>query len=506
VRRSKRIAILLCIAALLLPSTGLAVNDGFKSSYTYTYDYWEDVLESPDAYRVDGVIDSMTLGLDNLDGKRINKPDSLFAQGDDLYICDTGNNRIIQISTKDGKNTVKRVISEITGSDNNTFNSPSDVFVDAQENIYIADMNNERIVMVDKNLVFIRQYVKPTDSTFDQSLPFFPKKVVADAAGRVYALCQNVNKGLVKFEADGSFSGFIGANTVSVTTGEYIWRRFFMTKAQRAQTSNFVPTEFANCYIDPEGFIYVTNTVFSEYDLKWDNAKPIRRLNSIGTDILVKNDRYPPIGDLDWSSGGVAYGPSKFEDITVMDNEVYIVIDRTRGRVFGYDNQGILLWAFGGKGNYNGAFGAAISIEHIGYNLYVLDQIENSITVFTPTEYGMLIYDAIDEYGKGEYDKCADIWREVLKLNSNYKLAFRGIGRAVLRQNHFQEAMHYFELAHDRENYGRAFKLYRKEWIEQNVWWVILIVALLLIIPLVVGRVRRTKWEVIMHEHSKIRH
>ena len=216
-RRIKRIAIILCIAALLLPCTGLAVNDGFKSSYTYTYDYWEDVLESPDAYRVDGVIDSMTLGLDKLDGKRINKPDSLFAHGDDLYVCDTGNNRIIQISTKDGKNTVKRVISEFTGADNNTFNSPSDVFVDAHENLYIADMNNERVVMVDKDLALVRQYVKPTDSTFDQNLPFYPKKVVADVAGRVYALCQNVNKGLVKFEADGSFSGFIGANTVSVT-------------------------------------------------------------------------------------------------------------------------------------------------------------------------------------------------------------------------------------------------------------------------------------------------
>ena len=43
-------------------------HDGFSTSYTYGYDYWQDVIESPDAYRVLTVIDSLNLGLDdNLD-------------------------------------------------------------------------------------------------------------------------------------------------------------------------------------------------------------------------------------------------------------------------------------------------------------------------------------------------------------------------------------------------------------------------------------------------------
>ena len=33
----------------------------------------------------------------------------------------------------------------------------------------------------------------------------------------------------------------------------------------------------------------------------------------------------------------------------------------------------------------------------------------------------------------------------------------------------------------------------------------LLIAAVLLIVPLVIGRVRRTKWEVVMYEHSKVR-
>ncbi len=480
-------------------------EDGFSTSYTYNYDYWGDVQASPDAYRVTTVIDSMTIGLDNLDGTRLSRPQSLYARDEDLYVVDSGNNRIIQLRVENGSYQFVRVISEIKGCDKNTFSAPSDVFADEEGNLYIADYGNMRVVMVDRDLNWIKEFTKPADSTFDQSLDFLPNKIAVDVAGRLYVLVTNVNKGFAKYESDTSFTGFIGANAVSINMAQYIWKRYFQTKEQRAASESFVPTEYENLYMDKQGFIYATNTVFSEYDLLWDKAKPIRRLNSLGNDILIKNDRYPPIGDLDWVSENAQNGPAKFTDITVLDNDVYVALDRTRGRLFGYDDQGIMLWAFGTKGNVAGAFTRAISLEHIGMDLLVLDQVENSITVFTPTEYGNTIYQAIGSYMRGEYDESADLWREVMKQNAGYPLAFRGIARAILRQNDYEGAMYYYQLAHDRENYGRVFKLYRKEWIEKNVWWVALILAALLIIPLIIGRGKKMKWEVIMHEQSKVR-
>jgi hypothetical protein len=74
----------------------------------------------------------------------------------------------------------------------------------------------------------------------------------------------------------------------------------------------------------------------------------------------------------------------------------------------------------------------------------------------------------------------------------------------MLREEKYEEAMDYFKLAHDQEDYGRAFKQYRKIWIEKNLWWIALIIAVLLIVPLVIGRIKRAKWEVVMHEHSKV--
>lgn len=498
-------AALICLI-LVMTAFAAYADDGFSTSYTYIYDYWEDVQESPDAYRVATVIDTMTLGLENLENIRINKAQSLYARGNLLYICDTNNNRILEIERKgETQFVLRRIIREMSGAALNTFSTPYDVFVDPEGFIYVADYGNQRVAKMDGDLNWIQDFTKPSDATFDQSQSFLPKKIVVDVAGRVYANCQNINKGLVKYEADGTFSGFIGANAVSITMGEYIWKRYFQTKEQRAQTESFVPTEYENIYIDDEGFIYATNMVFSEYDLRWDKAKPIRRLNSLGSDILIKNDKLPPIGDQYWVEGSIANGPSKFIDITVLDDDIYVALDSTRGRLFGYDSQGVLLWAFGTKGNVEGAFTRAVSIEHMGRDLMVLDQQENSVTVFTTTEYGQTIYDASELYLNGDYDASADKWRDVLKMNANYPLAFRGIGRAVLRQNQYEEAMDYFKLAHDRENYGRAFKLYRKEWVEANIWWIITLVAAVLIIPLAIGRSRKLKWEVSEHERSKIR-
>lgn len=484
---------------LLMPVAALAAEDGFSAVYTYNYDYWGEVRESPNAYRADQVIFSGTLGLDT----PMKKPQSLFVRGEALYVCDTGNNRILQLRREDGAFALERVIEGAAGAEPEGFDAPGDVFVSEDGSIYVADTNHNRVVMMDRDLNFVRQYVKPVDSTFEQSMSFLPNKIVVDSAGRVYVLSTNVNKGLVKYEADGTFTGFIGANKAKYDLWDYIWKAFLSTREQRAQQVNFVPTEYENICIDGEGFIYATNTVFNEYDLKSDVAKPIRRLNGIGNDILIKNGKYPPIGDLQWVEGSLDYGPSRFKDVTVLENDIYVAVDRTRGRLFGYDAQGILLWAFGTKGNHVGAFLSAVSIEHMGKDLLVLDEDECSITVFTPTDYGNLIYRANDEYLRGQYDASADTWREVMRLNANYDPAFIGIGRALLRAENYGEAMRYFKMAHDRVNYGRAYRYYRKENAEKSIGWIAAVIAALLIVPLVIGWIKKMKMEVEADERRR---
>lgn len=480
--------LILTIASLFTLCAGL-----FAKADTYIYDCWGSIEKSPDVYRVSHVLYADDLDLD----VGLRNPAGLYCKGNLVYVMDTDNNRIIELQYTEKKQVeLIRVIDKFNAPENivNTFNAPTDLFISDEGDYYIADTKNGRVLKLDKDLNYIFALYEPDDPTYEKGKEFLPQRVVADKKGRVYVLAKNVNKGFVKYEYDGTFTGFYGASEVIYDWTDYVWKKF-ATRAQREQMESFVPTEYSNCYMDSEGFIYAVTKTFDEWDLKSDKAKPIRRLNALGSDILIKNGLYLPIGDVDWSNAAGIKDPSKFTDITVLDNDVYLAVDESRGRVFAYNNQGSLLFAFGNRGNIDGFFRQPAAIEHIGKDLFVLDSMNASITVFTPTEYGNLIYKATEQYAEGLYDDSADTWAKVLSINGNYDLAYIGIGKSYLRQNKFKEAMDCFKLKRLKGWYSKAFMHYRKEWIEKNGKYVLIILLILILVPFVIKRVKAIKRE-----------
>jgi hypothetical protein len=264
----------------------------------------------------------------------------------------------------------------------------------------------------------------------------------------------------------------------------------------------FVPTEYNNIALDHKGFFYTTTAFFSESDLiqlanasydqtsfltrlfgigQSSNVEPIRRLNAMGDDILIRNGWITPIGDWDWTDAGGVSGPSRLVDIVATEHDSYFAIDRNRGRVFGYDFQGNLLFVFGGLGNRAGYFQHPTAIEYLNGSLLVMDARAAAMTVFNPTEYGQLIHDALNEYVKGNYEYSAELWAQSLVYNANQDLAYIGLGRALMRQDRFEEAMYYFRLKFDRANYSKAFQQHRKQVIENNINYVIIGIFALII-------------------------
>lgn len=479
--------IFLMAAGLLTLSAGL-----FAKNDTYIYDYWGDYEKSPDAYTVSHVIYADDLKLSTA----LKNPASLFANGNQLYVVDTDNNRIVELEYTSKKTLqFSRVIDKVTLADGSesTFNGPKDIFVNKDGSMFIADTGNGRVLKVDSELKEIFSLTEPDDPTYEKGKDFLPEKVVADSKGRAYVAANKVNKGFIKYEYDGSFQGFFGANEVIYNVADLIWKKI-STRAQKEQMVLFVPVEYSNCYIDREGFIFAVTKNFDDWDLLDDKAKPIRRLNAQGKDILIKNWD-PPIGDLQWGNAAGISDPSKFSDITVLENDVYLALDESRGRIFAYDNQGRLLFCFGGRGNIDGFFRKPAAIEHIGKDLFVLDSMNASITVFTLTDYGKLIYQATEQYSCGEYDESAESWKKVLEYNGNFDLAYVGLSKAYLRQKKYKEAMDYAKVKRDRRDYSKAFKYYRKEWIEANIGWIAGIVIAVIVIWLVVKVVKKIKWE-----------
>ena len=73
-----------------------------------------------------------------------------------------------------------------------------------------------------------------------------------------------------------------------------------------------------------------------------------------------------------------------------------------------------------------------------------------------------------------------------------------------MRQENFEEAMEYFKMAYDRENYGRAYRYYRKAQVEENILVTVVIIAALLVVWLAARAVHSTKEEVAAYERRKV--
>ena len=501
----KSIFALIFATALFLPYCEIDA----ASSYTYTYDYWKDERESPDAYSVTRTIS----GADVKGCGNFNDPQGLFVKDNMTYVVDSGHNRIVEMKFENDAFTFVKEIKEIkltaeqkaeyekVSAAQTTLKKPTDIFVTDNGEIFIADNQNKRIVHTDKDLNVIKIITRPVDGTVDQNNEFLPSKLVVDSSKRLFVNADNVNKGFMEFDDTGAFVGYCGANKVTYNIIEYLYK-MVATKTQRDQMTNFVPTEYSNITLDAEGFIYATINTFDTDDLVAGTVFPVRKLNAKGTDILIRNanaqgGKVNPQGDLKWNAEkGDITGPSLFVDIVALENDVYYALDSARGRVFAYDFQGNLLYAFGGKGYRAGYFANATAIEDLNGTLLVLDTQLGTLTQFTLTEYGQYINDGLALYKKGDYEESAKSWENVLKLNGNYSQAYIGIGRAYLRQKKYKEAMDYFELKLDATNYSKAYKLYRKEWIEDHIVYIFGGLVIIIVFFFGKGYIKKVRREV----------
>lgn len=487
-RRFSSVMALLLVASLLIGSVETRANSSDGNHYTYTYDCWGFDRESPDAYSVTRIINGSDFECGNFV-----EPQGIYVRDTETYIVDTGNNRIVHFTSKESGFDYVNVIDSYTNLEGKkvALKGPQDCYVTETGDIYVADTGNESIVHMDKDGKAIKIITIPEDETYGEK-SFLPQKLVVDSSNRIFTQVQNVNKGFMEFDAEGGFTGYVGASEVTYDFLTYLWK-MVATKEQRAQMELFVPTEYSNLCLDSEGFIYAT---ISTFEGSVASAEPIRKLNAKGTDILVRNGYEDPLGDLRFTERGEMSGPSMINDICCLDNDVYYAMDTNKGRIFAYDFQGNMLYAFGGHGYKAGYFINPSAIEDLGDSLLVVDQNLGTVTQFTLTEYGKLINEGLAQYKIGEYEKSADIWRQVLRQNGNYDLAYIGIGRALLREKHYKEAMDYFELKLDSTNYSKAYKLYRKEWFEDHITIILLLIVVVILLGFGVGFVKKARREV----------
>lgn len=437
------------MAICIIFSLSLTTVETYATTYdTYIYSFWGRAIPSTAAYTPSRVLGGMDLGLD-----AFVELSDIAVRDEKIFLVDAGTNSVIIL---DNQWQVLKVIKEFGKDKEDSFNKPQGIFISKKNVIYVADSGNERIVRFDENYELIDVITKP-ETSFLENLPFVPTKIAVDKADRIYVIAKGIYEGIIELDAGGEFSRFTGVNKVAINPVDYFWK-VIGTKKQKEQMALYIPTEFENIDIDPSGFLY-TISLPNKEELKKVAEDPIKRINPKGEDVLRREGYIWVIGDINVGTENM----SSFIDVVVDDSGRYSALDATRGRIFTYDDDGNLLYIFGGLGNQMGTFTRPVALAYHGQEIMVVDGTSNTITVFEPTEFGLSINEATRHQYVGNYEEAASYWKRVNELDTNYDLAYVGIGKALYRDKNYKDACYYFKLGNQKDYYGKAYQKYRKE-------------------------------------------
>ena len=514
----KSIRILAVIFALLMVLAVPAAAAG--ASQTYVYDINGSPLHTPDAYTPIQRVDSIYMGLE----VAIEDPRDVVVDNDgNVYIADQKTNRIVvldrfykfkfEISKFVNENGVDDELNAPQGvfvSERSVYVKDKDgnnIFVDGKpvkENeklIYVCDTNSNRIVVFNENGEFYKVIAEPQDEVFDEGSVYKPVAMAVDQYGRLYIVSSTTYQGIIMMTTEGEFTGLIGAQKVALSAWQII-RRMFQTDAQKMSSETYISTEFNNIDITEDGFIYATISSIKENLVanairkksKSGDYAPVKMLNGAGEEIMRRNGFYPPSGEVQFTStvaknADFANGPSKIIDVAVGPEKTWSIIDEKRSRIFTYDFDGNLLFAFGDKGQQLGNIASIQSvtyqtIETVTENgvevkdyLILLDKSDKSFTVFSRTEYGDILINALKHENERKYNLSKDDWEEVLKRNSNFDDAYIGIGKSLYQEGRYEESLTYYKAAYDTANYSKSYEEIRKAWISEFILLIPVIVV-----------------------------
>ena len=445
--------------------------------------------------------------------RNFKNPQDLFIDDDDnLYVVDTDNKRIVKFNSN------LETEALFYGPDKD-FKKPQGIFVDKDGDMYVADTDNGRIVHMDSTGALVEVFENP-ESELATGTVFSPSKLIVNDTGYIYVIR---GENIMAIDGNGTFRGYYGQTNIGFDLTDLLIRKFASEEQKR-----FVMKRLASSYINltygDDGMIYATSMEREEGEIK--------KLNSVGTNIYRK---YKTIGNTlrnpittwinkalksvvagrsfkfgEYFDDSGMYMEPIFVDICVDRDGIVTFIERLNGKVYQYDQNGRMLVAFGGQGNKKGTFQSPIAVDVDSRGrLYVLDQNANSIQIFEPTEFIQNIHDATSTYNNGDYQASYDLWKKVLATDENYDLAHVGIANALYKQGKYKEAMAEAKIVGDRDIYTMAFDEYKYEVLRAHFLPIVLlalaiVLAVIFLVQLFAKRAKAGYWKFLREKNKKM--
>lgn len=380
----------------------------------------------------------------------LSSPKDIYNFNEQMYIADTNNKRIVIIG-KDGA-----LIDTLEYSE---FLEPTGIFVN-NDYIYVTDKSAKAILVFNHDKSLYKKYTKPTESIFGKNTPFVPIKIAVNQSGLMYVIGEGSTNGVITINKYGEFMGFIGINSTTFSLRKYLYN-FFVSGGSLARQTPSAPT---NITIGSNGNIYTTNAKTV--------AESFKRLNISGSNTLGSDTYYPS---------------EEISDIAISDDN-YTYISTVDGNIYEYDVNGKLLFKFNtlDASNQN-ILGLTTRIDGIEIdnngNIYALDSTKNNIQIYQRTAFVNVLHEAVDMYNDGKYLQSKELWEHVLKENNNFAFAHTALGWSYFKEDNYDAALNEFYLSKNYSGYSQVFWEIRNIYIQSYAGWFILaLVALIVLI------------------------
>jgi len=434
---------ILIIFMLIVLTTFFAVSQNSVSAAsaynTYTTDRNGDLIETNEAYEAVYMMRSLS------DGTTLNGAKDMVIDSEDyIYIADTGNLRVLILDSN---------LDVVVSFGEDFFVKPLGIAV-VDDLIYVADyglglvdsdIGNISIWRFDKSLNEVTQVSvlsTPSSEILEiDNFIFRPLKIAVDDNHTMYVVNEGTTSGVMIINENNRFIDYFASNSVDISLWDRIERILFSNNENVTLTKN-IPTPVSNITLDGQGYYYTVTETNSDSS----TGDYLKKVNIAGTNFFP-DDMYVYSDIVDVTTGSVG--------------NVYTVT--STGFICEYDNLGNLLFMWGGKGVGNDKLGLFLSASSIAIdsnnNIYVIDDSSgrNSIQIFRETPFAEQVHEALDLYNQAKYVESIDVWKNVLRYNSMFDMAYKGIGLGYQMNEEYDIAMTYFKIAQDHEDYSEAY-------------------------------------------------
>lgn len=463
----KKIITCLMLVVMLCGIFSFTASARSSTTYNYTISVDGKWIRTQDAY-VPGAICLRELSL--------NQPEDIFIKGDTLYVADTGNARVIAYNLAD--KTYKTI-------GDGSFTAPTGVFAADDGKVYVADMKAPAVYIFDAEGVLVQTISTPDSYLFGKTSVFAPKNVAVSSQGNIYVVGDGAHEGLMQFDFDGTFQGYFAANKRKLTLLEQVQELIYSEK-QKAKLTSRIAQPIYNIDMTSQDLIYSVTQAADKYSAGANSGAKIHNLvqlhNLGGNNILSKEQS---MND-EWNFVDIACG--------IYSNSYALT---QTGLIYEYDSSGNLVFSFGGRAmsdDKNGLItdAVAIDVDKDGF-IYVLDRERALVQIFVPTDFAVRTQQAIYYLDTGRYDDSEEVWNEVLRLNGMSRIAHLGLGKTLLHQQRYEEALEEFKIANDRKNYSVAYWELRAAWLDKYVLYIIGGAVLIILVAVLVKKFRKNK-------------